>query len=69
MTGRKRPASGGRSIAPRDELRRLARQAMRERGLLPEFSPKARVEAAALREDGAEAIARREGLRDLRALP
>jgi exoribonuclease-2 len=69
MAARRKPASGGRSVAPRDELRRLARQAMRERGLLPEFSPKALDEATALREDGAEAIARRDGLRDLRALP
>jgi exoribonuclease-2 len=68
MHGTTIPPAGGRSNAPRDELRRLARLALRDRGLLPEFSPQALDEAAALHEDSAEKIARNEGLRDLRPL-
>jgi len=68
MDGTTKRAPNGRANAPRDVLRRLAREAMRERGLLPEFSPQALDQAAALREDGAVATAKREGLPDLRSL-
>jgi exoribonuclease-2 len=56
--------SGGGSA--REELRRIARRAMVERGLAPDFTPGALAETSALREPPVQAGP---GIRDLRALP
>ena len=49
-------------------LRQLAEQAMRARGLLPEFTPEALKEAEAARAAGPERLAEHPDIRDLRAL-
>ena len=49
-----------------DELKKFAREAMLQRGLLPEFSPAVRREARAIRQAPMESTA---AIRDLRGLP